>query len=107
MLHPSPESELAAGVGAGAGGARTAPIHVKVVADAEEQRQSTEFLEECKQKVVAQGVKPHNVSTETLVAVVGASADVGESRRGVARAGRGVPAWLACGASGCSAAHRL
>ncbi|PSC70296.1 universal stress family [Micractinium conductrix] len=77
VLHPSPESELKSGVGAVGGGARTAPVAVKPEADPKELQDSTVFLEECKQKVVAEGVKADAVGATVLVAAAGSSADVG------------------------------
>lgn len=76
VLHPSPESELKAGVGAAAGGVRTAPIPVKVEADPRELEQTQAFLEGCKQEVVAAGVQAGAVETSALVAL-GNSADIG------------------------------
>ncbi|KAL4435195.1 hypothetical protein ABPG77_001877 [Micractinium sp. CCAP 211/92] len=77
VLHPSPESELQAGVGAAAGGVRTAPIPVRVEADPKDLQQTQAFLEGCKQQVVAAGVQPEAVETRALVALLGNSADVG------------------------------
>lgn len=77
VLHPSPESELQAGMGTTSGGVRTAPISVKVEADPKELVATQAFLEECRQLVVAEGVPAVAVTAEPLVALLGNSADVG------------------------------
>ncbi|KAI7837136.1 hypothetical protein COHA_009014 [Chlorella ohadii] len=77
VLHPSPDSELRSGVGTTAGGARTAPIGVKPEADEVDIRKAQDLLQDCKQKVVAQGVAPEAVATDTLVAVANSAADTG------------------------------
>lgn len=77
VLHPCPESELKSGAGSTAGGARTASLGITAEADEADIRKAQDFLEDCKQKVVAQGVAADAVATDMLVAVANSSVDTG------------------------------